>query len=217
MALDLGEGRRPGLRVTAAALVHSGQGSSAVLHDLVPAPACSCPAVIPSPSLPLPHLTSHPPALPQQIQELAHISATRGLFGGAPTVERCLQELSSYSDHQIHGFALTHHKLLEKYILPQDSILSSAKVCVGRGGRGAGGGSTGSAGTGLVVRGVRGGRAAKARVVRDWAMWKGCRQGCGRNARCRLAFTPPDVALAPALRLGRSSFQALPPVDRSLT
>ncbi len=70
-----------------------------------------------------------------QIQELAHISATRGLFGGAPTVERCLQELSSYSDHQIHGFALTHHKLLEKYILPQDSILASAKV--GRGGRAA--------------------------------------------------------------------------------
>ncbi|KAG2446661.1 hypothetical protein HYH02_008231 [Chlamydomonas schloesseri] len=64
----------------------------------------------------------------EQIQELAHISATRGLFGGAPTVERCLQELSSYSDHQIHGFALTHHKLLEKYILPQDSILASAKV-----------------------------------------------------------------------------------------
>ncbi|GFR44724.1 hypothetical protein Agub_g6049, partial [Astrephomene gubernaculifera] len=64
----------------------------------------------------------------EQITELAKLAAKRGLFGGTPTVERCLQELSTYSDHQLHLFALAHPKLLESYILPSDVILSSAKV-----------------------------------------------------------------------------------------
>ncbi len=42
---------------------------------------------------------------PPQLREMAHIAATRDLFGGSPTVERCLQELTSYSDHQLHIFS----------------------------------------------------------------------------------------------------------------
>ncbi|GLC48685.1 hypothetical protein PLESTB_000125600 [Pleodorina starrii] len=64
----------------------------------------------------------------EQVTELANLAATRGLFGGTPTVERCLQELSSYSDHQLHCFALGHPKLLETYILPEDAVLCSAKI-----------------------------------------------------------------------------------------
>ncbi|KXZ47584.1 hypothetical protein GPECTOR_34g743 [Gonium pectorale] len=62
------------------------------------------------------------------VTELAQLAATRGLFGGAPTVERCLQELSSYSDHMIHCFAMAHPKVLSRYILPQEAVLGSAKV-----------------------------------------------------------------------------------------
>lgn len=60
----------------------------------------------------LPSSRAHPRSLTSalfpcapQLREMAHIAATRDLFGGSPTVERCLQELTSYSDHQLHIFS----------------------------------------------------------------------------------------------------------------
>ena len=49
----------------------------------------------------------------------------RQIFGGGCGKERISEELSGYSDHRLHDFALQHG--LSKFVLSDEAVMSSGK------------------------------------------------------------------------------------------
>ncbi|GAX85084.1 hypothetical protein CEUSTIGMA_g12504.t1 [Chlamydomonas eustigma] len=63
-----------------------------------------------------------------QVDKMADIASSHGLFSGNCTFDRVQKELLSYSDHQLHVFSSTWPAFMSEFILDSSALMSSAKV-----------------------------------------------------------------------------------------
>ena len=63
------------------------------------------------------------------LTDMLAVSCCRQVFGGNATKDKVREELMTYSDYNLHAFALGNKKHFQKYVLPQDAVFDSAKCC----------------------------------------------------------------------------------------